>query len=114
MKEFPNLLSPIKIGSFTYKNRIEAAPTIFATMVLVPQISDRVIRMVEDRAKGGCASVVNGEIPVNFDDSLRPIIVGPGKLLQITVDCLAAPSRQEPKSFLCTRNSCRLNLKVPV
>jgi 2,4-dienoyl-CoA reductase-like NADH-dependent reductase (Old Yellow Enzyme family)/thioredoxin reductase len=55
-------------------------------MVLVPQISDRVIRMVEDRAKGGCASVVNGEIPVNFDDSLRPIIVGPGKLLQITVD----------------------------
>jgi 2,4-dienoyl-CoA reductase-like NADH-dependent reductase (Old Yellow Enzyme family)/thioredoxin reductase len=86
MKEFSNLLSPIKIGSFVYKNRIEAAPTIFATMVLVPQISDRVIRMVEDRAKGGCASVVNGEIPVNFDDSLRPIIVGSGKLLQITVD----------------------------
>jgi len=86
MKKFPNLLSPIKIGSYTYKNRIEAAPTIFAAVVLVPQISDRVLRMIEDRAKGGCASVINGEIPVNFDDSLRPLIVGEGKHIQIKVD----------------------------
>jgi 2,4-dienoyl-CoA reductase-like NADH-dependent reductase (Old Yellow Enzyme family)/thioredoxin reductase len=86
MKEFPNLLSPIKIGSYTYKNRIEAAPTIFATLALIPQISDRVLRMIEDRAKGGCASVINGEIPVNFDDSLRPIIAGEGKVIQVTVE----------------------------
>ena len=29
--------------------------------------------MLEDRAKGGCAAVVSGEIPVNFDDSARPL-----------------------------------------
>lgn len=86
MNEFPNLLSPIAIGNYIYKNRMEAAPTIFAALVLVPEISDRIIRMVEDRAKGGCASVINGEIPVNFDDSLRPLIAGEGKILQIKVD----------------------------
>lgn len=86
MKTFPNLLSPIKIGSHTYRNRIEAAPTIFASLVLIPQAADRVLRMIEDRAKGGCASVVNGEIPVNFNDSLRPIVVGEGKMLNVTVD----------------------------
>ena len=86
MKKFPNLLSPIKIGNYTYRNRIEAAPTIFASVALVPQVSDRVLRMIEDRAKGGCASVVNGEIPVNFDDSLRPIVVGEGKMINIKVD----------------------------
>jgi 2,4-dienoyl-CoA reductase-like NADH-dependent reductase (Old Yellow Enzyme family)/thioredoxin reductase len=86
MKEFKNLCSPIQIGKYTYKNRIEAAPTIFASLVLVPQISNRILRMMEDRAKGGCASVVNGEIPVNFDDSLRPIIVGEGKFLKVFID----------------------------
>ncbi len=85
MEEFPNLLSPIKIGVHTYRNRIEAAPTIFASVALIPQVSGRVLRMIEDRAKGGCASVINGEIPVNFNDSLRPIIVA-GKPLQVTVD----------------------------
>jgi len=73
MNRYPNLCSPIKIGSLTYRNRIEAAPTIFASMVLLPQNTERVLRMIEDRAKGGCASVINGEIPVNFDDSLRPL-----------------------------------------
>ncbi len=69
-----------------YRNRIEAAPTIFASSAPVPAISDRVIRMTEDRAKGGCASVISGEIPVNFDDSLRPVVVGEGKFLNIIID----------------------------
>ena len=86
MKKYPNLCSPIQIGRFTYRNRIEAAPTIFASLALVPAISDRVIRMTEDRAKGGCASVISGEIPVNFDDSLRPVVVGEGKFLNIIID----------------------------
>ncbi len=86
METFPHLFTPIKIRNCTYKNRIEAAPTIFATLVLVPQIGDRILRMIEDRAKGGCASVINGEIPVNFDDSLRPIIAGEGKALELSID----------------------------
>ena len=86
MNKFPNLLSPIKIGSYTYRNRVEAAPTIFASVALLPPMTDKVLRMLEDRAKGGCASVVSGEIPVNFDDSLRPIIAGPGKFFELKVD----------------------------
>lgn len=86
MKEFPNLLSPIQIGNYTYRNRIEAAPTLFSSLILVPKLSDRVMRMIEDRAKGGCASVVNGEISVNFDDSLRPSVAGEGKFALLKVD----------------------------
>ena len=86
MSKFPYLFSPIRIGPHTFKNRIEAAPTIFSSLALIPEISHRVLRMIEDRAKGGCASVVNGEIPVNFDDSLRPIVNADGKLVTLTID----------------------------
>jgi 2,4-dienoyl-CoA reductase-like NADH-dependent reductase (Old Yellow Enzyme family)/thioredoxin reductase len=82
MKKYSNLLSPIKVGPYTYRNRIEAAPTIFAAVALIPELSDRVMRMLEDRAKGGCASVVNGEIPVNYNDSLRPIMTAKGELIK--------------------------------
>lgn len=86
MVSYPNILSPIKIGKHTLRNRIEAAPTIFTSLLLLPAVSDRVMRMIEDRAKGGCASVVNGEISVNFDDSLRPIVAGKGKMIEVKVD----------------------------
>ena len=72
--QYGNLMSSIKVGNKLYKNRIESAPTIFSSLSLIPAISDRVLRMIEDRAKGGCASVIHGEISVNFDDSLRPIV----------------------------------------
>jgi len=86
MTTYPHLMSPIQVGKFTYRNRIESAPTIFASLALVPFLTDKVLRMQEDRAKGGCAAVVNGEIPVNFDDSLRPIVAGEGKMINIKVD----------------------------
>ena len=73
MEHFANLLSPIKIGKHSYRNRIEAAPTGVVTAAFRPQSTDRMLRMLEDRAKGGCASVVTGEITVNFNDSLRPL-----------------------------------------
>ena len=34
-KYFPNLFSPIKVGTKTIKNRIEAAPALFAFLHLV-------------------------------------------------------------------------------
>ena len=93
-EEFPHLLSPIRVGPYTYRNRIEAAPTIFSSLVMVPPVKDRILRMVEDRAKGGCASVVNGEIPVNFDDTFRPIVAGEGRLIEVKIDYtdLASPA----------------------
>ncbi len=84
--QYDNLMSPIKVGSKIYKNRIESAPTIFSSLSLIPGVSDRVLRMIEDRAKGGCASVIHGEISVNFDDSLRPIVAGEGKMVVLKVD----------------------------
>lgn len=86
MTTYPHLTSPIKIGKHTFRNRIESAPTIFSSLTLVPFLSARVLRMIEDRARGGCASVVHGEISVNFDDSLRPIVAGEGKMIRLTVD----------------------------
>jgi len=83
---YPHLNSPIKVGKFTYRNRIEGAPTIFSSLALVPFLTDKILRMQEDRAKGGCAAVVNGEISVNFDDSLRPIVAGEGKMISLKVD----------------------------
>nr|WP_320131450.1 FAD-dependent oxidoreductase [uncultured Holophaga sp.] len=86
MNPYPHLNSPIQVGRFTYRNRIESAPTIFSSLALVPFLTERILRMQEDRAKGGCAAVVNGEISVNFDDSLRPIVAGEGKMIKLTVD----------------------------
>jgi 2,4-dienoyl-CoA reductase-like NADH-dependent reductase (Old Yellow Enzyme family)/thioredoxin reductase len=86
MTKFPHLFSPIQVGKLGFKNRIEAAPTIFASVALMPEATHRVLRMLEDRAKGGCASVINGEIPVNFDDSLRPIVTTDGKLVTLNID----------------------------
>lgn len=86
MSSYPNILSPIKIGKHIFRNRIEAAPTIFTALALIPGISEKVFRMIEDRAKGGCASVINGEISVNFDDSLRPIVLGKGNYKEVKVD----------------------------
>ena len=86
MTSYPHLNSPIKVGKFTYRNRIEGAPTIFSSLALVPFLTEKILRMQEDRAKGGCASVVNGEISVNFDDSLRPIVAGEGKMISLKVD----------------------------
>ncbi len=74
MTSYINLALPIRIGKHTYRNRIEAASAIFASLVLLPEpISSRVLPMIEDRAKGGCASMINGEISVNFNDTLRPV-----------------------------------------
>jgi len=78
MNKFSHLFSPIKVGNFEYRNRIEAAPTLFASVGIdgFAQMGfklpvDRTFRMIEDRAKGGCASVVIGEIGVNSQESKR-------------------------------------------
>ncbi|MHB8076402.1 oxidoreductase [Desulfosporosinus fructosivorans] len=78
MKKFAHLCSPIKVGNIIYKNRIESAPTLFSTIGIDGGLPlgfklpvDRVFRMMEDRAKGGAASVVLGETPVNSQESKR-------------------------------------------
>lgn len=74
-KKFPNLFSPIQVRGYTYRNRLIAAPTLFAHAVyFIPEIAENVYRMVENRAKGGFAAVSTGEIGVNAEES-RPLFM---------------------------------------
>lgn len=70
---FPHLFSPIKVGTKTIKNRIEAAPTLFAfehfaevkEFGYYPPMPERAFRMLEAKAKGGAGSVILGEMSPN-------------------------------------------------
>ena len=70
---FPHLFSPIKVGSKTIKNRIEAAPALFAFEHYIeadafgyyPPMPKRAYYMLEAKARGGAGSVVLGELSPN-------------------------------------------------
>ena len=70
MSNYTALLSPLNIRGHHYKNRIISAPTLFAHSVFIPEIRENVFRMVEKRAKGGCAEVPTGEICFNFEEGI--------------------------------------------
>lgn len=67
--KFPHLFDPITIRGKVYKNRLIAAPTMFAHSIFtIPPMKENVYRMVENRAKGGFAAVSTGEHPVNAEE----------------------------------------------
>ncbi len=76
---FPNLFSPIKVGSKTLKNRIEAAPAMFAFMHYIDGTAfnyhlptpPRAFRMLELKAEGGAGSIVLGELSPNHEYDKR-------------------------------------------
>lgn len=69
MSKFEYLQSPMTIRGKVYKNRLIAAPTLFAHSVFfLPEIAENVYRMVENRAQGGFAAVSTGELPVNNEE----------------------------------------------
>ena len=57
-EKFPNLFSPIKVGTHTYKNRIIAAPIYCGTFATFPPLSPMFTQAFEERAKGDRKSVV--------------------------------------------------------
>ena len=70
---FPHLFSPIKVGTKTIKNRIEASPALFAFAHFVedvifgyePHQPERAFRMLEAKAAGGAGTVTIGELSQN-------------------------------------------------
>ncbi len=67
--KFPHVFDPITIRGKVYKNRLIAAPTMFAHSIFtIPPMKENVYRMVENRAKGGFAAVSTGEHPVNAEE----------------------------------------------
>lgn len=70
---FPHLFSPLKVGSKVIKNRIEAAPALFAFLHYIegtafhyaPGTPKRAFMMLESKAAGGAGTVTFGELSPN-------------------------------------------------
>ena len=65
MKNYKNILSPIKIGSLTLRNRIEAAPSNTGNGTFEGFFTPESIGYFELKAKGGAAIVTIGESNVH-------------------------------------------------
>ena len=65
--KFPNLISPLKVGSHTYRNRVVGSPIYCGPFVNVPFLCDVTAKAVAERAAGGCAQVTVGETAVDFE-----------------------------------------------
>lgn len=78
-KYFPHLFSPIKVGTKTIKNRIEAAPAMFAFLHYIDGVAfnyhlptpPRAFKMLEAKAAGGAGSVCLGELSPNHEYDKR-------------------------------------------
>lgn len=66
-QKYPHLLSPYKIGKFTFKNRMLAAPMGCGRDNVDGYMHEDNIRMFEEVAKGGAARVVTSDNPVNYE-----------------------------------------------
>jgi 2,4-dienoyl-CoA reductase-like NADH-dependent reductase (Old Yellow Enzyme family)/thioredoxin reductase len=71
MKKYPHIFSPLKVGNYTYRNRIECAPMAFALIACNPEAADKSYRKLEAPARGGYACVSVGELDVNFANAIR-------------------------------------------
>lgn len=67
---YPHLMSPIKIGGLTLKNRIEAPPTSFMDASTEGLMNDRTIDFYRMRSKGGTALITLGEAYVDPERGL--------------------------------------------
>jgi len=71
MVKYPNLLKPLKINKFSYKNRIVVAPMGFPLDFQKEPAGRLYYKKVETYAKGGAAAIILGENSVNFMDAAR-------------------------------------------
>lgn len=66
MNTYPHLFSPLKIGSLTLKNRIEAAPVNISNPTQEGYLTPDNIAIFEGKAKGGAAIVHMGECRIDM------------------------------------------------
>lgn len=69
MMKFPHLMQPVTVRGKTYRNRILAAPTGFAAFLKTP-FAAGTYSMLQERARGGQASVCLGEAMVSYPHGL--------------------------------------------
>jgi len=66
MAVFPNLFSPLKVGSITFRNRILAAPNMMVKLENGRPVDD-VTGFTEAKARGGAAQVTLGSTPCDIE-----------------------------------------------
>lgn len=91
MKEYPNLFSPIKIGPFTLKNRIEASPMGVSDLTPEGYLTRENIALYGRRAAGGAAIVTIGESLVCSKTGKahgRMIPLDDEEVLPTLIDCI--------------------------
>ncbi len=66
MKKYPHLFSPIKVGPYTLKNRIEAAPVNISNLTQDGYLTPENIAIFEGKARGGAAIVHMGECRIDL------------------------------------------------
>lgn len=66
MKKYPHLFSPIKVGPYTLKNRIEAAPVNISNLTKDGYLTPENIAIFEGKARGGAAIVNMGECRIDL------------------------------------------------
>jgi 2,4-dienoyl-CoA reductase-like NADH-dependent reductase (Old Yellow Enzyme family)/NADPH-dependent 2,4-dienoyl-CoA reductase/sulfur reductase-like enzyme len=70
MSEWESLAKPIRIGSLTAKNRIEAAPTLTCTAHADQSVSRELIEFYRAQAKGGAGIITVLETAIDQDRSI--------------------------------------------
>ena len=71
---FEHLLSPMKVGNRTYRNRVVSAPMAFSLVAQNPEAREVSYRKLEGPARGGNACVILGETDVNFRDAVFQVL----------------------------------------
>lgn len=69
--QYNMLLSPIKVGQHTYKNRMIASPIYCGPFVKIPPLRKMFFHEFAGRAAGGYAQVTIGETAVDFEYASR-------------------------------------------
>ena len=69
--KYEMLLSPIKVGEYTYKNRMIASPIYCGPFVKIPPLRKMFFHEFAGRAAGGYAQVTIGETAVDFEYASR-------------------------------------------
>ncbi len=68
---YPNLLSPLKVGTRTYKNRVVAAPIYCGIFSVLPGLDKVLLQSVTEKSKGGVAQVTIGETFIDSEYANR-------------------------------------------
>ncbi|MDF3001735.1 MAG: hypothetical protein K0Q48_1854 [Bacillota bacterium] len=70
-EKYERLLSPLKVGAHTYKNRMIASPIYCGPFVKIPPLRKMFFHEFAGRAAGGYAQVTIGETAVDFEFASR-------------------------------------------